>query len=190
MTQTIAPIKSLSLEEFYTYDDGTSTRYELVDGELNEMPTESPLNCDVARELLAQLLRFVPAKLLSYKEIMLEVSGRKVRVPDLMILGKECKAALVDKTRGTITHDMPAPLVAIEVVSPGKVNADRDYRFKRSEYAARGISEYWIIDPNVQMVTILTLVEGFYEETFLNNEDKITSIAFPELEIRVSSIFS
>ncbi|WP_229642260.1 Uma2 family endonuclease [Waterburya agarophytonicola] len=29
----------------------------------------------------------------------------------------------------------------------GKVNQDRDYRYKRSEYAARGIAEYWIIDP-------------------------------------------
>jgi len=188
--KTIAPIKSLSLEKFYAYDDGSSTRYELVDGELTEMPTESPLNCDVARELFAQLLRFIPVKLLSYKEIMLEVSGCKVRVPDLMILGKECKAALATKTKGTITHDMPAPLVAIEVVSPGKINTDRDYRFKRSEYAARGVSEYWIVDPSVQRITILTLVEGFYEEISLGNEDKITSIAFPELEIRVSDIFS
>ncbi|WP_367889252.1 Uma2 family endonuclease [Leptolyngbya iicbica] len=43
---------------------------------------------------------------------------------------------------------MPAPLLVVEVVSPGKVNEDRDYRYKRSEYATRGIGEYWIIDPS------------------------------------------
>jgi Uma2 family endonuclease len=30
----------------------------------------------------------------------------------------------------------------VEVVSPEKEGMDRDYRYKRSEYAARGIDEY------------------------------------------------
>jgi Uma2 family endonuclease len=34
----------------------------------------------------------------------------------------------------------------VEVVSPGKENEDRDYRYKLSEYAARGIAGYWIVD--------------------------------------------
>ncbi|AFY31467.1 hypothetical protein Cal7507_0989 [Calothrix sp. PCC 7507] len=33
----------------------------------------------------------------------------------------------------TITPDMPYPALVVEVVSPGKVNEDRDYRYKRSE---------------------------------------------------------
>lgn len=53
--------------------------------------------------------------------------------------------------------------MVVEVVSPGKANEERDYRYKRSEYAARGISEYWIVDPQQAKVTILTLVAGLYE---------------------------
>jgi Uma2 family endonuclease len=49
--------------------------------------------------------------------------------------------ALTGNHRSTITEDMPAPLLVVEVVSPGKANEDRDYRYKRSEYAARGIAE-------------------------------------------------
>ncbi|GAB4539170.1 MAG: hypothetical protein Tsb0014_29390 [Pleurocapsa sp.] len=41
----------------------------------------------------------------------------------------------------------------------------RDYRYKRSEYAALGVNEYWIVDPIEQRVTILVLDEGLYEET-------------------------
>jgi Uma2 family endonuclease len=33
----------------------------------------------------------------------------------------------------------------VEVVSPGKANEERDYCYKRSEYAAWGIAEYWIV---------------------------------------------
>ena len=132
------PITSqlFTLEDFYNYDDGLDNCYELVDGELIEMPTESPANCNVARRLFAQLLKLIPIEWLSYKEIMLEVSGRraKVRIPDMMILGEECYAAIKDQRRGTITQDMPPPLVAIEIVSVGKVNEFRDYRYKRSSY--------------------------------------------------------
>ena len=38
MTQAAIPkTKLLTLEEYLVYDDGTDTRYELVDGELVEM---------------------------------------------------------------------------------------------------------------------------------------------------------
>ncbi|NJL23339.1 MAG: Uma2 family endonuclease, partial [Leptolyngbyaceae cyanobacterium SM1_3_5] len=33
--------RKLTFEEYLAYDDGTDTRYELVDGVLVEMPTES-----------------------------------------------------------------------------------------------------------------------------------------------------
>ena len=40
---TIA-IQRLTLEEYLAYDNGTDTRYELVDGELVEMPPETDRN--------------------------------------------------------------------------------------------------------------------------------------------------
>jgi Uma2 family endonuclease len=180
----------LTLEDFYNYDDGLDNCYELVDGELIEMLTESPANCNVARRLFAQLLKLIPIEWLSYKEIMLEASGRraKVRIPDMMILGEECYAAIKDQTRGTITQDMPPPLVAIEVVSEGKVNAFRDYRYKRSEYAVKGIAEYWIVDPSQNKFTVLTLIEGFYEEAIHGIGNKFSSGVFPEININISDI--
>ncbi len=42
------------------------------------------------------------------------------------------------------THDMPPPALIVEVVSPKQEN--RDYRHKRSEYAAQCLPEYWIVD--------------------------------------------
>lgn len=191
MTQasTSEPI-ALTFEEYLAYDSSTDARYELVDGKLVEMPPESPENCDVAKRLFVELLKFVPIILLSYKEFEIEVSGRRAtaRVPDLMILGEECRAALQGMRRGTITRDMPPPLVAIEVVSPGSENEARDYRYKRSEYAARGIPEYWIVDPKQGKVTVLLLVEGLYEETVYTSTDTIACGIVPDIQIQVSDI--
>ncbi len=71
--------------------------------------------------------------------------------------------------------DMPPPALVVEVVSPGKVNRDRDYRYKRSEYAARNISEYWIVDPQVNRVAVLVLNEGLYDETIFEADKAIAS---------------
>ena len=76
---------------------------------------------------------------------------------------------------------MPPPRLVVEVVSPGKENIDRDYRYKRSQYQARGIAEYWIVDPLTQRVTGLTLVEGLYEEAIFEGAAIIDSPLLREL---------
>lgn len=49
-----------------------------------------------------------------------------------MVLSEKLATALEGASRYTITIDMPPPLLVVEVVSPGKENADRDYRYKPS----------------------------------------------------------
>lgn len=56
------------------------------------------------------------------------------------------------------------------------------YRYKRSEYAARGIPEYWIVDAQKARITLLTLVDGLYEETVFQGIDIIKSGTFPILD--------
>ena len=70
---------------------------------------------------------------------------------------------------------MPPPVLVVEVVSPGPQNRDRDYRYKRTEYAARGIAEYWIVDPELQQVTVCLWVNGQYEDTVYTGDTPIQS---------------
>jgi Uma2 family endonuclease len=181
-------VNYLSVPDFYAYCDRTDIKYELEDGILITMPPEPISNSLVSRRLFMALSNYVPLYALTYKEVFVEVSGRRVRNPDLLILGEECFKALAQTTQGTITQDMPPPLVAIEIVSPNGENIARDYRYKRSEYAARGISEYWIVDPQQAKITVLTLVEGFYEEAIYTGAEQISSQAVSEIEIKVSDI--
>ena len=66
--------------------------------------------------------------------------------------------------------------------------ANRDYRYKRSEYAAWGIAEYWIVDPIAQKLTILEWVEGFYDERVYEGDKAIASSIFPELTLTASQV--
>ncbi|MEH2014690.1 Uma2 family endonuclease [Nostoc sp.] len=123
-------IKKLTLDEYLVHDDGTDVRYELVDGELVEMPPESDRNNLISLYLLSQFLKFVPIQLIRRKDTELVVIGNRtrVRLPDLMILTQELLEAMSTTGyayaggRATITPDMPSPTLVVEVVSPGKVH--------------------------------------------------------------------
>jgi Uma2 family endonuclease len=190
MTQITLPSqKFFTLEDYLAYNDGTDKRYELINGELVEMPSESDLNNLIAIFLLAQLLQFVPIALLR-RGTEIAVSGYRAtaRVPDLMVLTEESAAALQGTTRSILLPEMPPPALVVEVVSPGTENEQRDYRYKRSEYAARGIREYWVVDPTGQQVMVLTWVAGLYEEAIFKGNERLLSALFPDLHLTAAQV--
>ncbi len=179
---TVASQK-MSLEEYLNFDDGTETRYELENGELIVMPPESELNRRIAIFLLIYFAQQgIPSHRLTMKaEIVVNSSRATTRIPDVMVLSEELAMALEGSSRLTIMSDMPPPLLVVEVVSPHQEN--RDYRYKRSEYATRGIAEYWIVDPIQQRVTVLEWVEGLYEEAVYTGDSAIVSPVLGVLEL-------
>jgi Uma2 family endonuclease len=189
---TASPSNLMTIEDYLNYDDGTDTRYELVNGELVKMPTESPLNCQIAKFLMFEFAKHLPIILICHKDIQIIVSGRraKVRLPDLVVLSAEGYAALAGQRSNTITQEMPAPVLVVEVVSPGQENRDRDYRYKRTEYAARGINEYWIIDPEMRQITICLWVEGQYEDKIYTGDMQISSTVVADFALTVEQVLA
>jgi len=191
---TISTDRRMTLQEYLDYDDGTDTRYELVDGVLVEMGAESHLNIDIAMFLLEYFLVVlkVSRKRLTLKtEIAVPLGNASTRYPDLMVLTDAGTEALKGKARSLITFEMPAPSLVVEVVSPGEPgseNYERDYIQKRLEYAARGIPEYWIIDPSAMRVTVCTLVHGQYQSAQLRDTDGLVSSTFSDLNLTAVQI--
>ncbi len=167
MTLTpLANLQPMTLEDFLEFHSNTEAYYELEDGKLRVLPTESEINRLIASFLFAHFLQLgLPSSQLSIKtEIVVNGHRTTVRLPDLIVLTQESLKALEGSSRSIITLDMVPPRLVIEIVSPGKENQDRDYRYKRSQYQARDIAEYWIVDPIEKKLTILTLVNGLYED--------------------------
>jgi Uma2 family endonuclease len=119
-------------------------------------------------------------------EIAVSSTRVSVRVPDLVLFSEEGAIALEGASRSLVLLDMPPPSLVVEVVSQGQEN--RDYRYKRSEYAARGIGEYWIVDPMQQRVTVLEWVEGFYEEKVYIGDERIASPLLSNLELTTAQV--
>jgi Uma2 family endonuclease len=188
MTITLEKATSsvLTLEEFFNYDDGTDAMYEFEDGELILMTAESEINRRIASFLFACFLQQgVPAYRLSMKTEIV-TTGSRLRVPDLVVFSEELAIAMEGEKRSTVMSEMPSPLLVVEVVSPNQ--SSRDYRYKRSEYAVRGIAEYWIVDPVLGRITVLEWVDGFYEEKVYEGEQAIASIIFTDLKLTAAQI--
>jgi Uma2 family endonuclease len=184
---TVSALK-MTFEEFLNYDDGTDTLYELENGELIEMSAESEINRRIAMFLVAYFLKLGISFYRLTMKTGLATSGSKVsvRVPDLVVLSEEGATALEGARRSMVTMDMPPPLLVVEVVSPNQEK--RDYRYKRSEYAARGIAEYWIVDPLQARVTVLEWLEGFYEERIYQGDERIASPLLGELDLTAAQV--
>lgn len=181
----------LTFEDYLRHDDGTDTRYELVNGVLVEMPPESEENNDIARKLLFEFAKHLPIVLLAHKDTEIEVTGQRAtgRIPDVLVHTEASKAAVAGAPRATITRDMPPPAMVVEVVSPGQANRDRDYRYKHTEYAARGIAEYWIVDPEIRQVTLCLWVNGQYEDRVYSGAEAIQSTVVTAFGLTPAQIF-
>jgi Uma2 family endonuclease len=195
MVMTQAKPRFATFEEYLSYSEDLEGRFQLIDGELIELPPESEPNNWIARCLLITLAssgvispRLIVIHTLELQVPILQPKDPANRFPDLVILREEHLE--LTQRRLTVTLEMPPPRLIAEVVSPGRTNRDRDYINKRAQYAAIGVPEYWLIDPSSQSVMVLALQGDDYSEvgTFRGG-DSIVSPTIPELRLTAKQVF-
>ncbi|WP_026072561.1 Uma2 family endonuclease [Nodosilinea nodulosa] len=177
----------LSFEDYVAYDDGTENRYELVDGELVEMSPpimEHFLIAKFLEQVLDTEIKRFQRPWLCFRESGVRTGLRKSRLTDVCVVTLDQAQEL----KGRSVVFSTSPLLVIEVVSPDSVT--RDYRYKRTEYAALEIPEYWIVDPLESKVTVLTFNEGLYDEAVFVGDQSLLSPTFPALVLTVDQILA
>ncbi|OUC15270.1 MAG: hypothetical protein B0A82_07935 [Alkalinema sp. CACIAM 70d] len=191
---TLTTPRRMSLEDYLNYDDGTDTRYELVDGVLVKIAPENPLNPQIAMFLAFAfgLLGLPPHRIVIGHQIAMKSPHATARQPDLVVHSEASEMALRSGSK-ILTLDMPAPLLVVEVVSSSQTDPqsyDRDYQQKRAEYADRGIGEYWIVDPEASLVTVCNLTQATYQSTEFRGDSPIVSVTFPSLSLTANRILT
>lgn len=131
----------------------TNQLVEFSNGHLEVLEMPSIAHQLIALALFRLFDRWVEAQALGkvlLAPIKIQLWPGKYREPNLVLI-------LTHRLqRHTEQYWLGADLV-IEVVSPG--DRQRDTKTKRWEYAQAGIPEYWIVDPESQTITVLTLAQ-------------------------------
>ncbi len=161
-----------------------SEKAEFINGEkMVQSPVKLRHNF-VAKGLFVLLDTFVEQHRLGYvgyEKLMVSLT-RNDYEPDICFFAAETAATFYpDQMR------FPAPDLVVEVLSASTAAIDRGVKFE--DYAAHGVGEYWIIDPDTETVEQYRLAGERYELAIKAQTGELRSVAVPGFVIPVRAIF-
>jgi Uma2 family endonuclease len=161
-------------------------RYEILEGELFVVPAPNIRHQRLCRDLLDFLLHHTRERMLG--EVLsapcdVVLSDENVVQPDILYIRNERLGII-----GEANVSGPPDLV-VEVLSPA--SRGRDLEIKRKIYAAFGVQEYWVVDPDAATVEVLSLGERGYASCGVYGRlQHLTSPLLPDLDLALSEIFN
>ena len=174
----------------FTYDDYRTApadkRYELLGGDLIMVPAPNLRHQEVQFRLGQALGRFIldhELGKLFYAPCDVVLSDTDVVQPDLLFVSREREHLLSggENVRG-------APDLMVEILSPA--TADRDRGYKRELYGRHGVTEYWLVDPIAEAVSLHRQQGGVLAVIHTSGRDQtLRSPLLGGLELRLDDIF-
>ena len=181
------PGLKLTYDDFVLFpDDGK--RHELIDGEHYVTPSPNLKHQKVSGNLhllIGVWLEDHPSGQIFYAPFDVVFSRYDVVEPDLLYMSNERAAEVL-----TAANVKGAPDLVIEIGSPG--TRKRDETIKKHLYERSGVSEYWVVDPDTDVVRIYRrAVEGFDRaiERSVDPGDILTTPLLPGLALPLARIF-
>jgi Uma2 family endonuclease len=179
-------------ESAYTYADylewNDGKRYELIDGKAYMMASPSTAHQIISGELFGQFWNFLGGKTCRVFSAPFDVrlfpqknlSDDTVVQPDLLVV--------CDKTKLDQRGCNGAPDLVIEILSPSNNYSEMFHKFQK--YLEARVREYWIINPETQVVQAHILENGHYISTVYQNDDVIPVSILPGFSIDLKTIWS
>jgi Uma2 family endonuclease len=175
----------LTFEQFQELNlDG---RYELVNGQLEELVSPRPFHSWTGTRLASELDRYLGVHESD------AFWGAELDIPTIPFFGRRpdfayystADAARIDLAANRV---LGVPTLVVEVISED--DEERDTVTKREEYARAGIHHYWIVDPQRRTVLTLALRGSAYEVAGeFSRDENLTSPLFPGLAVPLARLF-
>jgi Uma2 family endonuclease len=182
------PLRSegFSVADYLSLDGNYLVEY--VDGRLQVLPMPDLFHQAVAFVLVGRLDEWAaksdPMARTAQAPFRMYLTDRLYREPDVaLMLGRNAGRRSPARWDGAD--------LAIEIIS--ETNRDHDVTTKRADYAAAGIPEYWIVDPDPRTIRVLTLPTGSIEYAVHGDfgvGQAVTSMLLPGFAIDVAELFA
>ncbi len=182
---TTQPVVKLTCEDYRAAP--ADERYELLDGDLVMVAAPNLKHQKVLRRLSQKLGQFIDEHGLGeffFAPCDVVLSDTDVVQPDLLFVSREREHLL-----SSGENVQGAPELVVEILSPA--TADRDRGYKRELYGRHGVTEYWLVDPIAETVSIHRQREGVLalSRTF-SRKQTLRSPLLTGLELDLNDIFS
>ena len=162
-------------------------RVELLKGKILEMSAPSPIHQEISGNLQGTLFVFLKnSKCKLYTapfDVRFPQKGESqvytVVQPDLCVV---CDFEKID-SKGCVG----APDLVVEILSPG--NSKKEMKSKFALYQEEGVREYWVVDPERELVFVYVADNKKFKPTIPIADDYVYSTIFPDFKIHTSDVF-
>ena len=196
--------KPLSFDEFVDwYPENAIDKYELRNGAIVKTSLgtgeHSAVIGFIAGELHFEIRRLQLPLAIPGDCLLKPINDESGYQPDIICLNKAQLVSEPQWPKKSVITKGDSVRLAIEVVS---TNWQDDYLRKVGDYELMGIPEYWIVDylglggrrfignPKKPTLSVYQLVDGEYQVTLFTGNERIESLAFPELQLSAAEIFA
>lgn len=177
-------------KEVYTYEDYAllpeGAPYQLIGGKLVMTPSPTTYHQAISMRLGGWIFAFITAKNLGMvfsAPIDVYFEEKETYQPDIVFVAKD-RFQIIEPARIN-----GAPDLVIEILSPS--TAYYDLKKKARTYAAHGVKEYWIVDPEDKSVEVYVGQEGkFSLNQRVEAEGKVKSLVLQGFEAEAKEIFA
>ena len=178
----------LTYDDFLLFpDDGK--RHELIDGEHYVTPSPNIRHQAILGNLyflIRSWLEQHPVGRAFMAPLDVVISNFDVVEPDLLFVSRERAPDIL-----TVKHVTGAPDIVVEIGSPA--TRKRDETIKRRLYERSGVAEYWVIDPDLEVVRVYRNQDGRFGrpvELRAESGDVLATPHLEGLEIELTRIFA
>ena len=140
-----------TISDYYAIPE--DVRAELIDGVIYDMSAPTIIHQKISLEISVRLHAFISQKkgacmvFSAPVDVQLDCDEKTMVQPDVLVV--------CDCEKIVPTHVYGAPDLIMEILSPATRKIDMN--IKHSKYAAAGVREYWLIDPDKKKVVVYDL---------------------------------
>lgn len=170
-----------TINDIYALPDGQ--RAELIDGVIYNMTPPNRIHQKLVSKLSQKITNYIDSQQGSCEvypapfAVLLNANDETYVEPDISVI--------CDKNKLTDSGCNGAPDFILEIVSPS--SRKMDYNIKNGKYAAAGVREYWIVDPDKERTTIYRFEEDA-APTIIPFSQSIQVGIYNKLNINISEL--
>jgi Uma2 family endonuclease len=174
-------LERLHAQEYLTQDSDYPYIRELLDGEIILSSSPKPIHQITCGKTYRFLAGIVPNGMVIFAPMDVQLGEHDVVQPDLFWASTNGTCVELDN------RFQGAPDLVIEVLSPSTAKRDKGYKFQL--YQRVGVKEYWLMNPDLQLIEIWALQDGRYVLVEVaDQEDSFTSPILNQI-IEVKALF-
>jgi Uma2 family endonuclease len=182
VAEALREYKRYTVDEFMSWDE--NVRAELYDGELRLMAGTTTRHQRVLNRINVQLSLFLrgrPCEVFPAPyDVRLNAEEDTVFEPDIIVV--------CDKTKLDSRMCNGAPDLVVEILSPSSVRYDKIRKFNK--YMEAGVREYWIVDPDYNILQANILCNGEYVVKMYSETDVAPVSVLEGCTIDLAEVFA